>query len=226
MYIYKKTSMARKKKISKNDIYSFYMEFYLENGDAPKSVYKLSKKFNFDEAHFYEFFGNLNAVEKSIFKSFFDQTLALLEKSEDYANFDARNKLLTFYFTFFEILTANRSFVLSILERDKNSSRFIKTFSSIKPDYSKFLRSLEIEKLDLKNESIEKFMDKSLEESFWVQFILCLRFWMEDDSASLEKTDIFIEKSINTGFELIKVEPLKSVLDLGKFLFHEKINMN
>ena len=218
--------MARKKKISKKDIYSFYMDYYLENGEAPKSVYKLSKLYNFDETHFYEFFGSLKGVEKSIFESFFDQTIELLEKSEDYLNFDGRNKLLSFYYTFFEILTANRSFVLSILERDKNSPRFLKTISSVKPGYNKFIKSLEIEKLDLKEARIEKFIDKSLEESLWAQFILCVKFWMDDDSASLEKTDIFIEKSINTGFDLLNVKPLKSILDLGKFLFHEKINMN
>ncbi len=214
--------MARKKKINKKDIYSFYMEFYLENGEAPKSVYKLSKHYNFDETQFYEFFGNLNAVEKSIFVSFFDQTLDLLEKSEDYTNFDARNKLLSFYYTFFEILTANRSFVLSILERDKNSSRFLKTISTIKPGYIKYLKSLEIDKLDLKDARIEKYVDKSLEESFWVQLILCLKFWMDDDSASFEKTDIFIEKSVNTSFDLFNVQPIKSVIDLGKFLFERK----
>ena len=218
--------MARKKKISKKDIYSFYMDYYLENGEAPKSVFKLSKHYNFDEAHFYEFFGNLKAIEKSIFESFFDQTIELLEKSDDYLNFDGRNKLLSFYYTFFEILTANRSFVLSILERDKNSARFLKTISSVKPGYLKFIKSLEIEKLDLKEARIEKFLDKSLEEGLWAQLILCLKFWMDDDSASLEKTDIYIEKSINTGFDLLNVQPLKSVLDLGKFLFHEKINMN
>ena len=56
--------------------------------------------------------------------------------------------------------------------------------------------------------------------------VICIKFWMDDDSAGLEKTDIFIEKSINTGFDLINVQPLKSVIDLGKFLFHEKMNMN
>jgi len=87
--------MARKKKINKEAIYSFYMDYYLENGEAPKSVYQLSKGYNFDEAHFYQFFGNISAIEKSIFKSFFEQTIELLNKSEEYLTFDARNKLLT-----------------------------------------------------------------------------------------------------------------------------------
>ena len=125
--------MAKKKKISKEDIYSFYMDYYLENGEAPKSVYQLSKLNNFDETQIYEFFGNLSGIEKSIFESFFDQTVSLLEKSEEYGEFNGRNKLLTFFYTFFEILTANRSYVLSILEGDKNSPRFVKKIAVLKP---------------------------------------------------------------------------------------------
>ncbi len=218
--------MARKKKINEKDIYTFYMEYYLENSEPPASVYQLSKLNNFDEKQFYEFFGSLGGIEKSIFKSFIVQTIDLIQESEEYQSFDARNKLLTFYYTFFEILTANRSFVKIILERDKKNSKLLKTISAIKPKYIDFIKELDIEKLNLKESGVEKIMNKSMEETFWVQLLLCLKFWIEDDSASLEKTDIFIEKSINTGFDLLNVQPLKSVLDLGKFLFHEKINMN
>ncbi len=202
------------------------MEYYLENSEPPASVYQLSKLNNFDEKQFYEFFGSLGGIEKSIFKSFIVQTIDLIQESEEYQSFDARNKLLTFYYTFFEILTANRSFVKIILERDKKNSKLLKTISAIKPKYIDFIKELDIEKLNLKESGVEKIMNKSMEETFWVQLLLCLKFWIEDDSASLEKTDIFIEKSINTGFDLLNVQPLKSVLDLGKFLFHEKINMN
>lgn len=218
--------MARKKNISQQDIYSFYMEYYLENGEAPKTVFQLAKLYNFNENQFYDFFGSLKAVEKSIFESFFDQTLKLLEKSEEYEAFNGRNKLLTFFYTFFEILTANRSYVLSVLERDQKSPRFIKTISTLKPKYLEFIKTLEIETLDLKNARFEKIMGRSLDESLWVQLVLCFKFWMDDESAGLEKTDIFIEKSINTGFDLLNVQPLKSVLDLGKFLYHEKSHMN
>ena len=218
--------MARKKKINKQDIYSFYMNFYLEHGEAPKSVYQLAKMHNFDEGQFYEFFGNMGAVEKSIFESFFDQTMTLLSESEDYAAFNGRNKLLTFFYTFFEILTANRSFVLSVLDTNEKSSKYVKTLSSLRPKYFQLIQSLEIETLDLKNANFEKLMGKSLEESLWVQMILCFKFWMNDDSPGLEKTDVFIEKSINTGFDLLNVQPLKSVIDLGKFLYNEKSYMN
>ena len=49
-----------------------------------------------------------------------------------------------------------------------------------------------------------------------------LKFWLEDTSESFEKTDVFIEKSINTSFDLLDTKALKSMLDLGKFIFKEK----
>ncbi|PIV19236.1 MAG: heat-shock protein, partial [Flavobacteriales bacterium CG03_land_8_20_14_0_80_35_15] len=68
------------------------------------------------------------------------------------------------------------------------------------------------------------FQEKSLEESAWIQLLITMKFWLDDTSASFEKTDIFIEKSLNASFDLLNVQPLKSIIDLGKFLFKEKMN--
>jgi hypothetical protein len=52
---------------------------------------------------------------------------------------------------------------------------------------------------------------------------LTLKFWLDDDSAAFEKTDIYIEKSVKASFELLNVAPLDSLIDFGKFIFKEKI---
>jgi deferrochelatase/peroxidase EfeB len=44
-------------------------------------------------------------------------------------------------------------------------------------------------------------------------------FWCMEES--FEKTDIFIEKSINTSFELLENKFLKNAFDLGKFVYKE-----
>ena len=100
------------------------------------------------------------------------------------------------------------------------------SLSPLKKDYVKFIQSLNIETLELKEERLEKFQLKSIQQSSWMQLLITINFWINDLSPSFEKTDVFIEKSINTGFDLIDVKPLKSIMDLGKFIFHEKINMN
>jgi hypothetical protein len=94
---------------------------------------------------------------------------------------------------------------------------------SLKKHFQNFIHSLEIPRLDFKQERIEKIQDKAITESAWMQFIITLKFWLEDSSTSFEKTDVFIEKSVNTSFELLNIAPVKSVIDLGKFLYKEAV---
>jgi len=55
---------------------------------------------------------------------------------------------------------------------------------------------------------------------------MTLQFWLNDSSVAFEKTDIFIEKSVNTSFDIMATTPLKSMIDFGKFLYKEKMNLN
>ena len=218
--------MAKKKNISKDDIISYYMDFVLENNENPKSVFMFSKLNNFEEAKFYEYFSSFEAIEKSVFEAFFSNSIVALNKSDDYQNFDARNKLLSFYFTFFENLTANRSYVTHVLHKYKNNLKGLKILSDLKRHFTSYISELEIELIDIKQDKIEKIQQSALKESAWLQLLISIKFWLDDTSPSFEKTDIFIEKSVNTTFDILNIAPLKSVLDLGKFLFKEKFQMN
>ena len=215
--------MAKKKSIKKADLIDFYMDYVLSNNHKPKSVYAFAKENNFEEQKFYEFFGNFEALEQSIFKIFFDHTIVALEKSEDYQSFDSRNKMLSFYYTFFEILTANRSYVVHALNSNRNKLETLKTLKHLKNSFTNYVSHLDIKTLDLKQEQLEKFQNKALTESAWVQLLMTLKFWMDDTSSSFEKTDVFIEKSLKTSFDLIDTTPLKSIIDFGKFLYKEKM---
>ena len=217
--------MAKKQNISEQNILSFYMDYVLEYGAAPKSVYIFTKANNFEESKFYEHFGTFEAVEKRIFRKLFDNTLDLLHKSEEYLLFDARNKLLSFYFTFFENLTANRSYVLFALKQHKSALKNLSVLTELKSGFTGYIDSLDIETLDLKEVRLDKLQRRALQESAWLQLLLTMKFWMDDTSTSFEKTDVFIEKSVNTSFDVLNIAPLKSVIDLGKFLFKEKMHM-
>jgi hypothetical protein len=148
-----------------------------------------------------------------------------LNKSEDFQSFDARNKLLSFYFTFFENLTANRSYVVFALHQHKNKLKQLAVLSDLKHSFTNFIDTLEIETIDLKQEKIQNFQNKTLKESAWFQLLITIKFWLDDTSAAFEKTDIFIEKAVNTSFDLVNIKPLESLIDLGKFLFKEKMNL-
>jgi hypothetical protein len=217
--------MARKKNITKDNLISWYMEFVLENNHDPKSVFSFAKENNFEEADFYKFYSSFKAIEQSIFSEFFNNTMKVLAKSEDYPDYDARNKLLSFYFTFFEILTANRSYVVYAL-KDNRDLKNMKLLKHLGQDFKTFISNIGIERIDLKQERLEKIQDKTIQESSWLNLMITMKFWLEDTSTSFEKTDVFIEKSINARFDLMDIKPLKSIIDFGKFILKEKVKFN
>ncbi|UTN04376.1 TetR/AcrR family transcriptional regulator [Flavobacterium bizetiae] len=214
---------AKKKTISKEDIVSIYMEEVLEKGQKPKSVYHFAKENNFTEAEFYVFFGTLEGLEKEIFRLFFANTIDLLNKNSEYLEYDMKNKMLSFYFTFFEILTANRSYVLQSLKFDRNPLKNLVQLTTLRNSFKEYVSEILTDDYRLEQEKLQKFQEKGIQESTWLQLMLTIKFWVDDESAAFEKTDIFIEKSVNASFELMNVTPLNHLIDLGKFLFKEKI---
>jgi hypothetical protein len=72
-----------------------------------------------------------------------------------------------------------------------------------------------------KTSKITKHNPSIFSEGAWVQFLFLLRFWMNDESQGFEKTDLAIEKSVNTVFDLFDNTPLDNIVDFGKFLYKE-----
>lgn len=205
---------------------SAYMKYLLEHGERPKSIYLFAQHLGIKEPEFYEQFASFKMIEKVVFKAFFDNAKTLLDKNEEFQTFDAQNKLLSFYYTFFEVLKANRSYVVFALENEKNKLKMLSTLSELKKVFGEFIREIGIETIDLKQEKMEKFKNQRILDLAWAQLLFTVKFWIEDDSAGFEKTDVLIEKSITTGFALLDSSTLHKVFDLGKFLFKEKIKTN
>ena len=148
--------MAKKKSITQKTLVELYMDYILEHNHAPKSIYSFSKHNGFEEAEFYTFFGNFESLEKSIFTQFFTNTIKTLESSKDYSTYDSRNQLLSFYFTFFENLTANRSYVVYALGEGKNQLENLKKLKGLRSNFLNYIDQLDIEVLQIKNKQLEQ----------------------------------------------------------------------
>lgn len=215
--------MAKKKNVSQDNIVEWYMDGVLMGHEDMKTVYAFAKKHNFDESLFYQHFNSLDALDKEIFALFCSKSIELLQASQEFETYDAKNKLLSFYYTFFEMLSANRSYVYLQLKQSKDKLQSLKNLAKLREVFLAFVKHLDIQPLDFKNDRINKIQEKGIEESMWVQLLLTMKFWLEDESKGFEKTDIFIEKSIKAQFDLMDVAPVKSVFDFAKFLWKEKM---
>jgi len=216
--------MATKKtKITKDTIVSLYMDYVLEHSEKPKSVYLFTKMNDFTETEFYAFFGTIESIEKEIFKMFVEKTVNLLQLNQEYETYDMKSKMLSFYFTFFEILTANRSYVVLVLKEHDNQLKKLGLLAGLRNSFKNYLSEIITDDFRTQQERLQNFQEKAFQESSWFQLLLTMKFWLDDSSPSFEKTDIYIEKSVKANFELMNIAPIDSLIDFGKFIFKEKI---
>ena len=217
--------MSKKTKINKEKLIEAYMDYVLQHNETPKSVYSFAKMNDFEESEFYNFFGSFNALESAVYELFFDKTMKTLQNSKEYKGYDAMNQLLSFYFTFFGNLTANRSYIFNSLKLEINSLHSKNKLNLLRKKFLNFIDELDLGGHDLSNKQLDNIKNSVVNESYWIQMLATIKFWMDDDSADFEKSDLFIEKSIAASFELSNTKPLKSVIDFGRFLFKEKISV-
>ncbi|NAS29724.1 TetR/AcrR family transcriptional regulator [Flavobacteriaceae bacterium R38] len=219
------TSTEKKENLTPDQLVAIYMDYVLENEKTPSSVYKFCKEVEINEEEFYKISGSFESLQQQVWNSFFTNTVEVMQKDEHYDGFTHRNKVLTLFFTFFEILTLNRSYVLFSLKEHKNVLKNLDQLKGLRRYMKAFAKELVDDQGTNASKKI-KFLKKSPEifsEGIWMQYLFLLKFWMDDSSAGFEKTDIAVEKSVNTFFDVFDNTPLNSVVDFGKFLWKEKI---
>jgi hypothetical protein len=134
-----KKTTAKKKLIDDNFIISKYMDSVLENNHEPKNVFLFCKEHKIIESEFYSFYGSLDAVKKDVWLKFFENAVATIEKEEAFETYTDKNKLLTLYFTLFEILTLNRSYVLFSLNENDKGLQNLKNLKHFRNQFKDFI---------------------------------------------------------------------------------------
>ncbi len=219
--------MENENLITEDKLFELYSDYILNHGERPKNVYRFAKDNDFEEKDFYDYFTSFEEIEKRMIQHLFESSLLLASEVNDTDLITAKEKLLNVYFIFFENMTMNRSLVLMILGKDKINS--IKTLQNLKQSHRAFIKTLDFNDMELMKNAkgdVKNFTEKSREEALWLHLVSCIDFWKKDTSPAFEKTDLYIEKTVDTGFELIDNEPLRKVIDLGKFLWKEKFTTN
>ena len=219
--------MEQDNQITKGKILELYGDYILNHGERPKNIYRFAKDNDFEEKDFYNYFSSFEQIEKRMLVDLFDKSVELASEVNDSDDVTSKEKLLNVYFIFFENLTMNRSLVLMILGNDKLHS--VKILNLLKETHRYFIKTLDFndwEIVEKSKEDIRNIHEKAREETLWLHLVSVINFWKKDTSSAFEKTDVFIEKTIDTGYELMDNEPLRKLVDLGKFLFKENFKKN
>lgn len=209
----------------KDKIFETYTSSVLEHEKFPSSVYNFCKHAEIEEGDFYKTFGSLDSVKAAIFETYYQNTFDLISKDESYASNAPKEKLLSFYFTFFEVLLLNRSYVLFTLGSGKAKMHELMQLKGLRKHFKEFATNLIDEGNENKQNNFSQHPPELFSEAAWIQLMFLLKFWLTDSSPGFEKTDVAIEKSVRTAFDVFDNTPLDALFDFGKFIWNEKIKM-
>ncbi|GAB3956224.1 hypothetical protein GCM10028805_45400 [Spirosoma harenae] len=214
-----------------------YTEYVLEHGKQPISVFQFTKKLKLSEGDFYNEYTSFDAIEADIWLTFFSEAKRTIETDATYSAYSVREKLLAFYYTWIELLKAQRSFAVYSFERLNGMGQSIRgmgghgawraiqkstVLGPFKEAFFDFARDLLAEGRESKEVEPRPFITDRYPNALWGQTLYLLDFWIRDVSKNFEKTDSAIEKTVNTAFDLIGRSPLDSLLDLAKFMYQNK----
>jgi hypothetical protein len=195
-----------------------YIDFVLTEGQQPKSVYVFAKKNKMTEEEFYKFFSSFEAIEQNIWSGFASKTLAEIKTQEVWGQYSSREKALSYFYSFFELLKSNRSFAVYSVKKLPKSFSTPRVFENLKDIFENFCNDLIVEGIESDELSDRKFFTNRYKDALWVQFVFVLNFWVNDISNGFEKTDEAIEKGINVTFDLFQRSPIDNLFEYGKFL--------
>lgn len=217
------TAKKTGKKDYKNLILDGYKNYVLEFGLAPNSVFKFAKDLKMKEADFYTYFTSFEAIKSAIWVQIFEETIEQVESQEVFREYSAREKFLSFLFTWVEVLKKNRSYLLSLyLSKPQASFGMSKEIGDFKGKFKDFANEIILEGKETDEIANRPIISDRYDEALWFQTVFVLKYWLEDRSPSFEKTDAAIEKSVNLAFDLMGKSALDSFLDFAKFLYQTK----
>lgn len=212
-----------KKAVTKSSIKKGYQDYVLVEGKKPETVRILTKYIKITDDEFFKHYGSLATIEESIWEDYYTQTLQVIQKDPDFEEMSPREKHLSFLYTMLELIKPDRSYILYKLEGKKAHSlpselkKTQKIVIQADTDWAKIFEFLPNQAQDATQEAYKRVL--------WSHSIAMLLFWVKDDSGDTKDTDVFIEKSTRTAFDIGELPALDSIVDLSKF-FIQKMGLS
>jgi len=201
----------------KQRIIHAYIERLREHGHPPLAVYPLCKSLGIAERDFFKEFPNLEAVESGFWRDQVAHVVAAVESSDEWEGFVAKQRALTFFFAWFEHTLEIRSLVIL---------RFGELGTFDKPPwlrgfhdaFREFAKRTVAHGISTGEIAERGRLTTFYPDAIFTAFRNLIEFNVHDNSRGFERTDAYIEKSVQLAFELIRSQAIDSAFDLARFL--------
>ena len=203
---------------TKEKLQQSYINYVLTHGEQPKSVFIFAKENDMAEEEFYNHFGSFESIELAIWKALMASTLSEVKAQEVWPQYTSREKALSLFYSFIEMLKSKRSFASFSLKSAPKTIGTKRVLEGLKLEFDFFAAEIIQEGIE-SGELIDRpFFANKYKDALWYQFTFVLNFWFKDTSAGFDKTDEAIEKGVNVTYNLFQRSPIDELFEYGKFL--------
>ena len=211
--------------MNREEIEGAYWDDTLKRGSQPASVYAFCDKHGLNEGEFYQHFSSFYAIEGSYWKSLVSDTVSALHNDEDVKNYDSHQKLLAFYYTFFEKILQHRSRFTTRFPKgvSPGKNNCLKGFNQEFKKFAEHLLAQAREEGAIRSCDNNR-LQEAQEQGLHAQFRTIINFYRQDSSEGFEDTDAFIEKSVKFGFDAARMPLIDSGIDLLRFALPRVFN--
>lgn len=199
------------------------VDLIIENGFRATSMRAVARKAGVGDATIYNYFPTKEALLYGYYQDAIENAAEGLEHVAGIESFDLREKLQVFIETILEGFLKDREFVAQTFASvffhpipvDKSIKAIRTSFTAVVD--SQFERALEAGELP------EVMLKELVHLCVWDFFIAAVLYWLKDDSEQFANTTLFIHKSLDLGYAVLKSGVLDKVLGLASFLFKSHV---
>lgn len=202
------------KKKAAEDLENQYWHVLLTTGKRPSSVYAFTQEIGMEESEFYQHAASFEALEAAYWDRLVEETIKVLHKDKEYADYPGDQKILAFFFTFFVHAQKNRSRLVVFFPR----SGCFKALKPMRKRFIEFAREIVQEGIEDGTIADRKKISEKYPELLFEQFRSIIEFHRKDQSDEFQDTDALIEKSVRFSADIARSGTLDSAFDLGRFL--------
>jgi hypothetical protein len=194
-----------------------YTAHLREHGKPPETVFAVCKDLGITERDFFSSFPNLESVESAFWEARLGGVIAGVASGEEWAGFTAKQRLLAFLFAYAEASLDFRSLAL-IRFRGLNPLAKPAWIAGFDARFQGFARELVARGEETGEIARRGKLSGLYPDAIGLLFRTVIEFHLGDASPGYERTDAYIEKTVDLAFSLIGTQAVDSAFDLVRFL--------
>lgn len=196
-------------------------QFIAQHKRGPQSLDEL-KLFFPEESKSFDDFSNLKDLEQHSWNHLFAEIISELEAQEVYHEYSIRERMLAFFFTLCENLNSVESYAKHYLSAALWPGWTPIALEKASNTFQAYAADMFVLGTDSGEVKQRPMLTEKYPEAAWRMCLIIVEYWRKDKSAEREQTDVMIEKSVNSFFDLTGPLPIDSLIDLGKFIWQRK----